>query len=116
METTMNIMFAVARGATVGIVLGTVLGLYRRIKLQRGDPKEIARNDRANNWMKKISPFVSLITFIVLFVGLVWTLYFLALGLVDPSQMDYANNASQLIVSVLTVFSIIIAFYQFLKE
>lgn len=111
----MNIMLSVARGISVGIVLGTLLGFYRRAKLNRGDAKEVARNARSADWMKKISPYVSLLTFIVLFAGLVWTIYFMVLGLVDPSQMDYANSASQLIVSVLTVFSIIVAFYQFLK-
>ncbi|MDL2220021.1 transporter, partial [Ruminococcaceae bacterium OttesenSCG-928-O06] len=66
--------------------------------------------------MRKVSLLVGSLTFVVLGIGLIWTVYYLILGAVDPAYSDYATNMSQLIVSVLTVFSIIIAFYQFLRE
>ena len=41
---------------------------------------------------------------------------FLVVGALYPDQTDYANNMAELIVCVLTVVSIIFAFYEFVRR
>ena len=52
----------------------------------------------------------------VLALGLIWCTGFLVVGALYPDQTDYANNMAELIVCVLTVVSIIFAFYEFVRR
>ena len=52
----------------------------------------------------------------MLSLGLVWCCYFLVLGIVSPTQSDYASNMAELIVAVLSVISILFAFVEFTKR
>ena len=56
------------------------------------------------------------LTLLLLVLGFVWCVYFLILGIAAPEQAEYANNMSELIVAVLTVISIIFAFFEFLSR
>ena len=48
--------------------------------------------------------------------GLIWCTGFLVVGALYPDQTDCANNMAELIVRVLTVVSIIFAFYEFVRR
>lgn len=98
-----------AAAFTSAVVVSWLVSFFLQ---RRGDDPSKAEKKQARR--KKLSAFVSRLAFGVLGVGLVWTVYFLILGLVDKSQSEYAANSATLIVSVLTVFSIMIAFYEFL--
>lgn len=65
---------------------------------------------------KNGSTVMAFITGAVLAIGLIWTIGFLLLAALYPDQADYANNMSELIVGVLTVVSIIFAFFEFLRR
>ncbi|MDL2225828.1 transporter [Eubacteriales bacterium OttesenSCG-928-M02] len=110
----MDLLLAIARGASTGIVVGFFIALFRK-KARRGkeDAAGEARRLRMQKWL---SGYLSYFTFMGLLVGLVWTGYYMVLGLMDPLQAEYATNVSQLIVSFLTIYSIIIAFLSFLRE
>lgn len=108
----MSLIFSVSIGLTVGIIISFMIGSVRNYPKKQ--TKELPPNFLKQ--MKEINRYIFFATFLVLGIGLIWTIYFLILGLIDPSQTEYATNVSQLIVSVLTVFSIIIAFYQFLND
>lgn len=97
----MNLVFSVSIGLTFGIIISFIIGSIRNYRKKQ--PLEVNR-------------YIFFATFLILGIGLIWTIYFLILGLIDLSQTEFATNVSQLIVSVLTVFSIIIAFYQFLND
>ena len=62
------------------------------------------------------SRILTAITCLLLVLGLIWCAYFLIVGAVCPEQADYANNMSELIVSVLTIVSIMFAFYEFIRR
>lgn len=109
----MDFLFRIAQAATTGAIIGVFLGY---IKNARKKPRTAELTPKQKENMRKVSLLVGSLTFVVLGIGLIWTVYYLILGAVDPAYSDYATNMSQLIVSVLTVFSIIIAFYQFLRE
>lgn len=51
----------------------------------------------------------------LLLIGLLWCVYFLVLAVVQPEQVDYANNMAELIVAGLTVISILFAFVEFIR-
>lgn len=74
------------------------------------------QNMAAKRLFNKAAFVLKCVTFFLLALGLVWCVYFLVLGLVVPSQADYANNLAELIVSVLTVVSIIFAFVEFIRR
>ena len=46
-------------------------------------------------------------------VRIAW--YFLVLALADPTQAEYANSLSEMIVGLLTIISIGFAFFEFLR-
>lgn len=99
---------------TLGAILGLIIGLVRmRGRLRRNQGLDTSRTTAT---LQTVSRYLTWITFTVLFIAMAWTTYFLVMGATDPARIDYAQNMSQLIVSVVTVFSIIIAFYQFLTE
>lgn len=110
----MSILFSICVGITIGSMIGLINGVIRNYfnhDKQRAASKKTFFHEK----IKSITPIINILTFALLIIGLTWTVYYLVLGIIDTSQTEYATNVSQLIVSVLTVFSIIIAFYQFLK-
>lgn len=108
-----ELLSRLAVAITVGICAGVAVGLFRKVFFPKsnGDAGGKQQAPRA-----KQRAFVFSITMGVLCIGLVWTVFFLVLGATDPAHTEYANNISQLIVSALTVFSIIIAFWQFMQK
>lgn len=69
----------------------------------------------ARKFINTLLIFLKYITLLVLTLGLIWCLYFLVLGAMDPNQTEYANMA-ELIVAALTVISIIFAFFEFIRR
>ncbi|MGM0213974.1 hypothetical protein [Enterococcus sp. AZ109] len=108
----MTILFKVVLGLTIGCLVGIIAG----VTLRNTKYKQNQETQPLKELLSKINPYINSVTFILLGIGLIWTVYYLILGIVDTAQTEYATNVSQLIVSVLTVFSIIVAFYQFIRE
>lgn len=110
----MDLLFYVGLGLSAGIVLGGALApLRRRRQQRRGQTRGWHRAARMN---RGILRFLSSAVYAALGVGLVWTLYFLVVGLVDRSQTEFAEQAASLIVAVLTLFSIMIAYFEFMHR
>ncbi|MGF2071262.1 hypothetical protein [Enterococcus casseliflavus] len=65
---------------------------------------------------KKMIAFVSKMIYLVLFLSTMWTGYFLYMGLLDRENTEYYSNISSMIVSVATMFSILVGFYEFRKK
>lgn len=110
----LNLLLSICWGVTLGAVVGFGWGIYQ--KIIRSNQNQMQKTVFLTKVVKKYGLLINLITFLFLAIGLIWTCYFMVLGILDTTQTEYATNVSQLIVSVLTVFSIMIAFYQFLKE
>lgn len=106
-------LFQMTMALTFGVFAGFVAGLARKGILDKS-----ARRKGAQDQIKTVGrlTYVMIFALLVLLVGLLWTAYCLILGLIDPAQTEYATNVSQLIVSVLTVFSIIVAFIEFWRR
>lgn len=109
----MQLAFNISIAITVGIIVGGILAFLKTL-LKKPYTDEQIKNSK--NLISKISPFVTYTTILVLVIGLVWTIYFFILAIVDKTQAEYASNISELLVGVLTVFSIIIAFFEFMKN
>lgn len=99
---------------SVGTIAGVICGAIKsRIRKKEYTEKQKILYQKL--W-KAGSRFLTFFTLLILVLGLIWTVYFLILGAVQPQMTDYANNMSELIVSVLTVVSIIFAFYEFIRR
>ena len=66
--------------------------------------------------MQTIARSLKYVTCLVLLLGLIWCTYFLLLGIMEPSQLAYADMMAELIVSFLSVISILFAFVEFLRR
>ena len=108
MDIIYNISFGLSNGIIIGFLLGGCKILYNKRNNRILDASLRLKNDLAG--------LLKYITFLLLSLGLIWCLYFLLLGILEPSRADYANNMSELIVSLLTVISIIFAFVEFLRR
>lgn len=109
----MRILFQLCVALSVGLILGFVGG---GIKLSLKREYTQRQIDKAARVKRGIGTVLKYVTFFLLLVGLVWSVYYLVLGLIDPAQAEYATSISQLIVSVLTIISIIFAFFEFLRR
>ena len=109
----MDLLFSLCLALSFGIVFGFLFG---GAKAMRKPPYTEKQIEAATALRAKVATIVKYLTFFVLTLGLLWCIYFLALGVVDPSQVDYATGMAQLIVSVLTIISIMFAFFEFLKH
>lgn len=107
-----GLMFSTAIGGTVGVFIGI---FFQRFKVRRQDPDSPAYQKSAD-FISRIFRFLTKSIYAVLAVGIIWTLYFMVIGLVDKRQTEYAANAATLIVSVVTIFSIMIAYYEFMRR
>ncbi|MBC1888016.1 hypothetical protein HCA63_06590 [Listeria booriae] len=63
--------------------------------------------------MDLIISFISKFIFVVLLAALLFTSVLLVQGFQHPEQLDYVVGMATLIVSVVTVFSILVAYYEF---
>lgn len=104
-----NIIIAVSVGIIIGVVIGGVKSLFRR---KTPSQKQIEFMGRLVNGFAVVLKYI---TITLLVIGLLWCIYFLLLGILVPAQAEYADNMSELIVSVLTVISIIFAFVEFIR-
>ena len=102
--------------ATTACILSFVLVVVVNRFLQRRRRADPAKAEKARLRGKKLARIFTRALLATLSVGLVWTVYFMLVGLFDPAKSEWAANASTLIVSVLTVISIMIAFFEFLQR
>ena len=110
----MDLLFYIGLGLSAGIIVGGALApLRRRRQRRRGQTRGWQRTARVN---RGILRFLSSAVYAALGIGLVWTLYFLVVGLVDRSQTEFAEQAASLIAAVLTLFSIMIAYFEFMHR
>ncbi|WP_343249794.1 transporter [Diplocloster hominis] len=110
----MTLYYKICIAITAGIIIGFLIGSIKPIiKKQTYSEEKI---NYTHKLLNRLSVILKYITFLLLSLGLIWCSYFLVLGIVIPSQADYANNIAELIVSVLTVISIIFAFVEFLSR
>lgn len=109
----MDTFFYICRGLSVGVIVGFLLGGIKIVGKKEYSEK---KSKAAKKLLNKFAFVLKYVTFLLLALGLVWCVYFLALGAFVPEQVDYANNMAELIVAVLTVISIIFAFVEFLRQ
>lgn len=109
----MNIFQNICIGISVGIMLGFAGGIQKLIARKEYTQEQ---RRRMRKIIRKITIVLKYITLLMLALGFVWCIYFMALGIFVPEQLEYANNMSQLIVSVLTVISIMFAFAEFISR
>lgn len=105
----MNLLLSITIAVTAGIVLGSLFAPLRQRRWKK-NPEGWQRAAKTN---RAILRFLSRVVYAILGIGLVWTVYFLVLGLIDKTQTEFAEQASSLIVAVLTLFSIIVAYFEF---
>ncbi|MBC3515478.1 transporter [Neobittarella massiliensis] len=110
----MQSLFYLCAALSVGVICGTVAGGVTRGTRQKKYTDEQVK--RGLRFWKMGSRILTYITFVFLALGFIWCVYFLVLGAVSPSHTEYADNMSELIVSVLTVVSIAFAFYEFIRR
>ena len=113
MDLLFNICLALSIGLVIGVVFGGIKAIIYRKKCKTYSQQAIASTQKL---LAAIGAFLKYFTFLLLVVGFVWCIYFLALGIMQPEQADYANNMSELIVAVLTVISILFAFIEFINR
>ena len=108
----MHVIITLCAALSAGTVLGVAAGgmKYRLNRTRSYSEKTIVGYQRL--W-KAGSVAMRFITGTILALGLIWCTGFLVVGALYPDQTDYANNMAELIVCVLTVVSIIFAFYEF---
>ena len=111
MELIVTLCAALSAGTVFGVVAGGVK--YRLHRKRSYSEKEVAAYKHL--W-RKGSTLMRFATGTVLALGLIWCTGFLVVGALYPDQTDYANNMAELIVCVLTVVSIIFAFYEFVRR
>lgn len=110
----MQILFNVCLALSVGTVVGAGFGAVK-VLVVKPEYSEL-QVEQSLKMRKTLAGFAKVLTFFALGIGLVWCIYFLVLGIVDSSQVDYATGMAQLIVSVLIIISIMFAFFEFLRK
>ena len=110
----MNNLLNLCIALSFGIVFGGLAGILTKM-LRKKDYTEQQREKGQKLW-RTGSRIMTVITSLFLVLGFIWCVYFLILGIVCPSQSEYANNMSSLIVAVLTIVSIAFAFYEFIRK
>ena len=111
-------LYSLCCALTLGVVVGFLCGAFKMRSQTRkagGFRYDEDRVRKATALRKRISTVLEFVTMLMLALGLIWCLYYLVLGAVDASQAEYATAMSQLIVSVLTIVSIIFAFFEFVR-
>ena len=109
----MPFFYLMCKAISLGVIVGFVCGAFRLVHRPRYSEREIRDYEKLR---RVLSAALKYVTLLALLLGLIWCSYFLVLGAVFPEQSGYATNLSQLIVSVLTVISIIFAFFEFISS
>lgn len=109
----MDVLYSLTVALSLGIIIGFLSGSKKLIQRPTYTDKQLEKAAKRN---KRVADVAKYLTFMILSLGLIWCIYFLVLGAVDASQVDYATGMSQLIVSVLTIVSIAFAFFEFLRK
>lgn len=110
MNSLRHIFMALSMGIVIGVIFGSLKSVLRK-KAPSSKQVEFMRGV-----INKFAVVLKYVTMTLLVIGLLWCIYFLLLGIIVPAQADYADNMSELIVSVLTVISIIFAFVEFIRQ
>ena len=114
----MSFFFTLCSALSVGVIAGFLAGAlkvgFRARRKDRPRYSEVQVRQAAA-LRKQVSTVLKFATFLMLALGLIWCVYYLVLGAVDASQAEYATAMSQLIVSVLTIVSIVFAFFEFVR-
>lgn len=109
-----DILYTVCITITIGVIAGMFAGGIKATVTKPSYTQE--QIDKTKAFTTKVSTIVKWLTFMLLIVGAIWCVYFLAMGILDEERVDYATGMSQLIVSVLTIISIMFAFFEFLRR
>ena len=109
----MRLFHMICLGLSQGVLIGFLIGCIKMLIKKEYSEK---RKKSMQKLVIKLAAVLKYLTILLLLLGLIWCVYFLALGWMEPEQTEYANNMSELIVSVLTVISIIFAFVEFIKH
>lgn len=115
----MSILFQICCALSIGLVVGFLGGVIKvaaRKRSGRANPYSAEQVERTARLIRMGGTVLKFVTFLFLTLGLVWCVYYLVLGAVEPEQAEYATAMSQLIVSVLTIVSIGFAFFEFLRS
>lgn len=112
-EETMELFYRLCIGLSIGLMLGFIAGGIKMKFFRKTYSQE--KIQFIQSILKALSHLLKYVTFLTLGLGFIWCVYFLAMGIFEPEQIDYANNMAELIVSVLTVISILFAFVEFLR-
>lgn len=111
----MKLLFQVCSALSLGLAVGLLLGGFKALA-RRGRSYSQAQVQKTRRLLSGTAAVLKYVTFLCIGLGLVWCLYYLVLGAVNPAQAEYATNMSQLIVSVLTAISILFAFFEFVRR
>lgn len=114
----MDMLYSLCCALSLGVVVGFLGGAFKMRSQARKTGKFRYSEERVRKAMafrKRVSTVLEFVTMLMLALGLIWCLYYLVLGAVDAGQAEYATAMSQLIVSVLTIVSIIFAFFEFVR-
>lgn len=106
----MELFYQLVKALTVGILFGFLFGSYKMLHKPVLSKEQQAKSMKI---LKILSATLKYITACFLCIGFIWCFFFLVLAACMPEYGEYANNMSQLIVSVLTIISIIFAFVEF---
>lgn len=110
----MDHLFTLCVALSCGILCGGAAGgIAKTIKKRSYTEQQLARGKKLWAIGSRVMTYA---TCLILALGLIWCVFFLILGAADPAHAEYANNMSELIVAVLTVVSIIFAFYEFIRR
>lgn len=110
----MKILFNICKGLSIGLTIGALLGIVKWFMTKASyTPHQV---ENIKKLFLQFSKFLKVFTFLLLGLGFIWCCYFLVLGIVSPTQSDYASNMAELIVAVLSVISILFAFVEFTKR
>lgn len=111
----MDAIITLCAALSAGVVFGVAAGgiKYRLNRSRTYSDEKIAAYRRL--W-KTGSVAMRFVTGTILVLGLIWCTGFLVIAALDAGRADYANNMAELIVCVLTVVSIMFAFYEFVRR
>lgn len=108
-----NVLSATAVGATLGFLIGFAKIIRRWRTPTTHTPEKQVQQKKKDSFFASAAYLFSQAIYILLGIALVWIGYFTIIGIADPTQTEYAANSATLIVSLATIFSIMIAFYEF---
>jgi bacteriorhodopsin len=109
----MHQFYRICISLSVGLLIGFLFGGVKSLTQKTYSQEQVEKSRKLIN---KVAALLKYLTLFLLILGFIWCVYFLVLGVVSPGQADYADNMSELIVSVLTVISIIFAFFEFIRR